>query len=616
MTNTTTNQLFIFLILLSLNNMDLFAAQAAFSCPICGEGKQVSAPDAVFSFPQQPPVPCGVLESAGANGIIPEKQCPFLPALLTMCQCVPTTAPAEAFAPVVFAPVVAAPAAPVVVADPISITPLPSTPVPSTSFPTKVPTNTPTAEPTTVEPTVEPPAAPTSANPTPNPTFAPTTPNPTTPVPTTLLPTTAKLTSAPKNPNPTTAAPTTAAPTTAAPTLTPATPVPTPTPRIIMIPPIGVGDDDDENPTEESLETQEAPTFQHSVGTITLGSGDDDEDEPLPDVVLEPRGGFYCGTSVADSQTNCQKPCTTNDDCRQGEVCWGSWNICYDDADADEEDEPTTNSTKLEVPSSPLPTELQPVSDYRCGVSEVDARSNCGKLCTTNTDCDNDNTGKNIATKFCWATHANYCHVKLEQQQKIYHPYCDPTQAEQVHRRCGFDEQAARSFCGSSCETDGECSNNMERCFPVHLNLCDCFQQQDDDDEKLQSSDSGSGSTRRRQQRHLNVPITSTKDEQLNHNRGQYFSNDAPGSRIISNRKYFDAAKEPLIPYFIATNNNDKTIYDNGDGSSNTNNNNGALLLLGVSESAAASSSASNVPMLLWSAVASTTLLIVIALCC
>jgi len=59
-------------------------------CSVCGQGKKVTNAVAVFTFPGQPSVPCGLLESAGQAGSIPLDQCSFLPALQQMdaCECV------------------------------------------------------------------------------------------------------------------------------------------------------------------------------------------------------------------------------------------------------------------------------------------------------------------------------------------------------------------------------------------------------------------------------------------------------------------------------------------------------------------------------------------------
>eukprot|EP00548_Thalassiothrix_antarctica_P006610 CAMPEP_0194131662 /NCGR_PEP_ID=MMETSP0152-20130528/2387_1 /TAXON_ID=1049557 /ORGANISM="Thalassiothrix antarctica, Strain L6-D1" /LENGTH=547 /DNA_ID=CAMNT_0038826519 /DNA_START=25 /DNA_END=1668 /DNA_ORIENTATION=- len=57
-------------------------------CSICGPGMCITDEDAIFSFPGQPSVPCGILEKAGINGTIPLTQCKFLPPLVQeKCVC-------------------------------------------------------------------------------------------------------------------------------------------------------------------------------------------------------------------------------------------------------------------------------------------------------------------------------------------------------------------------------------------------------------------------------------------------------------------------------------------------------------------------------------------------
>mmetsp|Transcript_25595 Transcript_25595/g.29229 ORF Transcript_25595/g.29229 Transcript_25595/m.29229 type:complete len:656 (+) Transcript_25595:2-1969(+) len=57
-------------------------------CSVCGEGKFVSEPDAIFAFPGQPSVLCGVLETAGLTSLIPLDQCAFLPGFADpLCSC-------------------------------------------------------------------------------------------------------------------------------------------------------------------------------------------------------------------------------------------------------------------------------------------------------------------------------------------------------------------------------------------------------------------------------------------------------------------------------------------------------------------------------------------------
>jgi len=78
----------------------LVDAQDIEVCNVCGDGKEVGDPDAVFEFPGQPTVPCGLLESDGQTGMIPAEFCGFLPDLVdAQCDCVPID-----FAPVFVLP--------------------------------------------------------------------------------------------------------------------------------------------------------------------------------------------------------------------------------------------------------------------------------------------------------------------------------------------------------------------------------------------------------------------------------------------------------------------------------------------------------------------------------
>jgi hypothetical protein len=56
-------------------------------CSVCGDGKEVGKPEAIFAFPGQPAVPCADLQTAGESGLIPLDQCGFLPPLITACEC-------------------------------------------------------------------------------------------------------------------------------------------------------------------------------------------------------------------------------------------------------------------------------------------------------------------------------------------------------------------------------------------------------------------------------------------------------------------------------------------------------------------------------------------------
>jgi len=66
-------------------------------CSVCGDGKKVGKPEEIFAFPDQPVVACGALESAGKTGVVPLNECGFLPGLIKdICGCIPIT---QAIAP-------------------------------------------------------------------------------------------------------------------------------------------------------------------------------------------------------------------------------------------------------------------------------------------------------------------------------------------------------------------------------------------------------------------------------------------------------------------------------------------------------------------------------------
>lgn len=118
-------------------------------CLICGDGKVVTAPDAIFSFPAQPSFSCGVLEDAGLSGMIPVESCRFLPGLIDVCECMPgDPPPSTTQAPVT--PTTSAPLAPPTPAPVLSPTPAPI--IPPTPAPIAPVTLAPVPPPTPVGP--------------------------------------------------------------------------------------------------------------------------------------------------------------------------------------------------------------------------------------------------------------------------------------------------------------------------------------------------------------------------------------------------------------------------------------------------------------------------------
>ena len=95
-----------------------------------------------------------------------------------------------------------------------------------------------------------------------------------------------------------------------------------------------------------------------------------------------------CGTSETNAREMCGPECTSSADCASGEWCWGMHpNYCSD-----------PNFT----PPGYTETTISSVY-YRCGNSEVEARSFCQTPCNWASDCDQ------AAGETCYAVNQNYC---------------------------------------------------------------------------------------------------------------------------------------------------------------------------------------------------------------
>jgi len=129
------------------------AAVVNSQCVVCGEGKKVTKPSVVWQLPGQPAVQCGLLETVGEGGLIPDSFCGLLPALITEpCGCESTSpvAPvAPSNAPVSAAPVIPPTNAPIVPPTKAPVVPPTDSPVvPPTDAPVVPPTDAPVVPPT------------------------------------------------------------------------------------------------------------------------------------------------------------------------------------------------------------------------------------------------------------------------------------------------------------------------------------------------------------------------------------------------------------------------------------------------------------------------------------
>ena len=119
-----------------------------------------------------------------------------------------------------------------------------------------------------------------------------------------------------------------------------------------------------------------------------------------------------------------------------------------------------------------LPDNLKAEYGFRCGFSEVDARSNCKPTCTHHTQCADGEE--------CWGIQLNYCNTFEDGS----HPVCTNLDMADNGNRCGYDEASARGHCGATCSNDLECGQG-EFCFPTLLNLCDCHEVEYPEESKI-----------------------------------------------------------------------------------------------------------------------------------
>jgi len=73
-----------FLILLSF-----VAFSHSQNCSICGDGKIVGKPNAIFVFPGRPDILCGLMQEAGISGELPYDHCSYLRHFIRVCECKP-----------------------------------------------------------------------------------------------------------------------------------------------------------------------------------------------------------------------------------------------------------------------------------------------------------------------------------------------------------------------------------------------------------------------------------------------------------------------------------------------------------------------------------------------
>jgi len=236
-------------------------------------------------------------------------------------------------------------------------------------------------------------------------------------------------------------------------------------------------EDDSAAPTPSIVDgAPPAPTFSVEAGMCGAGNGDLG-DGFCPDESLCCSDWGYCGsgelycftTSRESSEGTCGAGGVGDGMCADGHCCseygfCGEGDLyCTGYIPRNETDVSAVEAEAI-IKSSPLPEGLVAEFGFRCGVTEVDARSNCKKKCTHHVQCADGEE--------CWGIQLNYCNTFEEGE----HPVCTDLDLADNDARCGVDETSARSHCGPKCESDSDCPGPFEFCYPTLLNLCQCHE--------------------------------------------------------------------------------------------------------------------------------------------
>lgn len=224
-----------------------------------------------------------------------------------------------------------------------------------------------------------------------------------------------------------------------------------------------------------------SPTYSEDAGQCASGDVGDgfcfDDNLCCSDWGYCGSGEKYCFTTKAYSEEDgeekddgtCGAGGIGDGMCREGDCC-SSFGFC---GDGDlyctgqnylPEDDAPANGPDDIIKYSSFPDDLKPDFGFRCGFTEVDARSNCKSECTHHVQC--------AGGEECWGIQLNYCNTFDEGE----HPVCTNLDLADNDSRCGLDEASARGHCGPKCNSDAECGE-LEFCFPTMLNLCECHEQ-------------------------------------------------------------------------------------------------------------------------------------------
>lgn len=240
-------------------------------------------------------------------------------------------------------------------------------------------------------------------------------------------------------------------------------------------------DDDSVAPSPSGVEgAPQAPTYSVNAGQCAGGNIGDEfcagESLCCSDWGYCGSGETYCFTTRRyneDSGESADGTCggggTGDGICNSG-LCCSEFGFCgegdlYCTGQIGLESDVSVGEAEKVINSSPLPNSLKPeLISHRCGVSEVDARSNCKPECHHSDLCPDGEK--------CWGVFSNYCNT----YEEVEHPICTDLDLFDADSRCGYDEMSARGHCGPKCNRSDECGVG-EYCFPLQLNLCKCHEE-------------------------------------------------------------------------------------------------------------------------------------------
>lgn len=244
-------------------------------------------------------------------------------------------------------------------------------------------------------------------------------------------------------------------------------------------------DDESVAPSPSHVEgAPQSPTYAEDAGQCAAGEVGDgfctDESLCCSDWGYCGSGENYCfhtkqyDEGPEEEYGTCGGGGTGDGVCRPG-LCCSKYGFCgtgdlyctgHIPCTSDKEELTCEEEAQIIVDNNPLPEELKPETGYRCGFSEVDARSNCKRKCTHHVQCSEGEE--------CWGVQLNYCNTFEEGT----HPVCTNLDMANGDSRCGVDEASARGHCGAKCNGNDEC-NDGEYCFPTLLNLCECHEDEE-----------------------------------------------------------------------------------------------------------------------------------------